>query len=52
MFLEDLVAGRLPVSLEQVEELRGQSLACWCPPGDHCHAELLLRLANAGGGLR
>lgn len=33
------------------EELRGKNLACWCPlpePGqpDHCHAAVLLELAN------
>lgn len=34
-------------------ELAGRDLACWCPlpePGepDHCHAAVLLRLANGG----
>ena len=34
------------------KELRGRDLMCWCPlpePGqpDHCHAAVLLRLANA-----
>jgi hypothetical protein len=27
-------------------ELAGRSLACWCPPGAPCHAEVLLDLAN------
>ena len=34
-------------------ELRGRSLACWCPltnpdgtPNPHCHAELLLTISN------
>lgn len=35
-------------------ELAGRDLACWCPlpaPGqpDHCHAAVLLRLANGDG---
>lgn len=28
-------------------ELRGKNLACWCKPGTACHADVLLRLANA-----
>jgi len=27
--------------------LRGKNLACWCKPGTPCHADVLLRLANA-----
>jgi hypothetical protein len=27
-------------------ELRGRDLACWCKPGDLCHADVLLRIAN------
>jgi hypothetical protein len=27
--------------------LRGKDLACWCPEGIACHADILLRLANA-----
>jgi hypothetical protein len=26
--------------------LRGQNLACWCPPGEPCHADVLIELAN------
>lgn len=38
--------------LATVTELRGRDLMCWCPlpePGqpDHCHAPLLIALANA-----
>jgi hypothetical protein len=29
-----------------LSDLRGQDLACWCPD-EHCHASVLLRLANA-----
>ena len=27
-------------------ELRGRNLACWCPLGEPCHADVLLSLAN------
>ncbi len=27
--------------------LRGKTLACWCKPGDPCHADILLQVANA-----
>jgi hypothetical protein len=27
-------------------ELRGKDLACWCPPDQPCHADVLLELAN------
>lgn len=27
--------------------LRGKNLACWCPLGAPCHADVLLALANA-----
>lgn len=26
-------------------ELRGRDLACWCPIGEPCHADVLLRIA-------
>lgn len=26
--------------------LRGKNLACWCPPGQPCHADVLLDFAN------
>lgn len=29
-------------------ELRGKNLACWCPIGQPCHADVLLRVANEG----
>lgn len=28
-------------------ELAGKNLACWCAPGRPCHADVLLRFANA-----
>ena len=27
-------------------ELRGHDLACWCPPDQPCHADVLLEIAN------
>jgi hypothetical protein len=38
-----------------VEHLRGKNLACWCPLDGPCHADTLLKMANAepqqeGGG--
>ena len=27
-------------------ELKGKNLACWCKPGDLCHADVLLEIAN------
>jgi hypothetical protein len=33
---------------EQIRsELRGSDLACWCPQGRACHAEVLLEIANS-----
>ena len=29
-----------------IERLKGKDLACWCKPGDICHADVLLELAN------
>ena len=29
-------------------ELRGRDLACWCRPGEPCHADVLLAVANGG----
>lgn len=29
-----------------VHQLRGKNLACWCKPGDPCHADVLLEQAN------
>jgi hypothetical protein len=43
-------AGRrvLPFTVADVRrELVGKNLACWCPLDEPCHADLLLRLANA-----
>jgi hypothetical protein len=31
-------------------DLRGKTLACWCPLGASCHADVLLEVANTGPG--
>jgi len=31
---------------ELLGELRGKNLACWCKPGEPCHADVLLEFAN------
>lgn len=33
-----------------MEPLRGKNLACWCKPGDPCHADVLLEFANRPEG--
>lgn len=33
--------------LNDLPELRGRDLACFCPEGQACHADVLLELANA-----
>ena len=33
--------------LKHFRELRGRNLACWCRLGAPCHADVLLKLANA-----
>jgi hypothetical protein len=32
--------------LSGLESLRGKNLACWCKPGEPCHADVLLEIAN------
>lgn len=36
-----------PSDEEIRSELAGRDLACWCPLGDPCHADVLLAVANA-----
>ncbi len=49
-FEHALRCGMLPVTVEDVRrELRGKDLACWCPPGAVCHADVLLEIANEEG---
>lgn len=32
---------------EDIEQLRGKNLACWCKLDEMCHADVLLAIANA-----
>lgn len=32
---------------EEIEQLRGRNLACWCKESEACHADFLLAYANA-----
>jgi Domain of unknown function (DUF4326) len=43
-----LAQGRLPfTAAEVVADLSGRDLACWCPPDQPCHADILLEVAAA-----
>jgi hypothetical protein len=37
------------LSKEDIRELRGKNLACWCAIGKPCHADVLLEIANKDG---
>lgn len=36
----------MKVIAERIDELRGKNLACFCPPGRECHADVLIEYAN------
>lgn len=42
--------GKIPKQFTTIDDvrrdLRGKNLACWCAPGEPCHADVLLDLAN------
>lgn len=42
----NLSPGDPPPLARIVAELRGHNLACWCPPGTPCHADVLIDIAN------
>ena len=44
-WLKFSAAGRLICTAAR-HVLRGKHLACWCPPGQPCHADILLKIAN------
>jgi len=33
-------------AIESLTDLRGRNLACWCKPGEPCHVDVLLEIAN------
>lgn len=43
----EVLIGHWPPGADAVATLRGKNLACWCKPGEPCHADVLLELANA-----
>ncbi|RIY00237.1 DUF4326 domain-containing protein [Aureimonas flava] len=46
-FVDKLVRGQLEITEADVRrELAGKNLACWCKPGEPCHADILLQIAN------
>jgi len=50
LFEQDIEWGSAAFTVDQVRaELAGKDLACWCEPGSVCHADVLLRVANAAG---
>lgn len=40
------VYGKPPTTKEIRKFLRGKNLACFCPAGEPCHADVLLKIAN------
>lgn len=49
LFRDYLALARQAGIVEQArEELKGHSLACWCPLDQSCHADVLLELVNQG----
>jgi hypothetical protein len=47
-YRRDLLAGKLRVSVADARrELKGHDLACWCSLDGPCHADVLLKVANA-----
>lgn len=46
------LCGKSPEAVRVREEVRqelaGKDLVCWCRPGDPCHADVLIEVANGG----
>jgi Domain of unknown function (DUF4326) len=40
------LSARRTLILSHLPELRGHDLCCWCKPGEPCHADILIRMAN------
>ena len=38
---------RVGFGFDEIQQLRGKNLACWCKLGSPCHTDVLIRLANA-----
>jgi hypothetical protein len=47
MWDRELIVAHTPLRAALMRgDLRGKDLACWCPIGQYCHADVLLQLAN------
>jgi len=47
LWFDAWITGMVPsLAADAVEVLAGRDLCCWCPPGQPCHADVLLRVAN------
>lgn len=44
--VDHMVVGPVPPTMEEIAELRGKDLGCYCKLTDPCHADVLLELAN------
>lgn len=44
---ERFTAHEVRIQIEAYQQLRGKNLACWCALDKPCHADILLRIANA-----
>lgn len=45
-WLSDQLIAYLKMARRDRRHLRGKNLACWCPIGAPCHADVLLEMAN------
>lgn len=46
LFMTVTIPPDFPTPADVIRELRGKNLACWCRPGEPCHADVLLEIAN------
>lgn len=47
MYRRALLEAELEVTVMDVRrELRGKTIACWCPINSPCHGDVLLEVAN------
>jgi hypothetical protein len=42
----DLFRRLVAPHMSDIAQLRGKNLACWCPLGEPCHADVLIEVAN------
>ncbi len=44
--VEDAIYKRFRLMRDRILDLHGKNLSCWCSLDCHCHADVLLKLAN------